>query len=94
MQFLPNLDVLLSPVVATTAPQIGFLSPALEPQTHYKRIVEFAPFFTAIMNASGAPALALPMGQSKSGLPIAIQLASDMGNERALLELGLSLIHI
>lgn len=90
-QFLPNLDVLLSPVVATTAPQIGFLSPALEPQTHYKRIVEFAPFFTAIMNASGAPALALPMGQSKSGLPIAIQLASDIGNERALLELGFEL---
>jgi len=43
------------------------------------------------MNASGAPAISLPMGQSKSGLPIAIQLASDIGNERALLELGFEL---
>ena len=90
-QFLPNFDVLLSPVVATTAPQIGFLSTAIEPKLHYKRIVEFAPFFTAIMNASGAPAISLPMGQSKSGLPIAIQLAGDIGNERTLLELGFEL---
>ncbi|MBN8647183.1 MAG: amidase [Caulobacterales bacterium] len=90
-QFLPNFDILLSPVVATTAPKIGYLSTAIDPELHYARIVEFAPFFTAIMNASGAPAISLPMGQSKSGLPIAIQLASDIGNERALLELGFEL---
>ena len=47
--------------------------------------------FTPQHNASGAPAISLPMGRSKSGLPIGIQLAANHGQERKLLETSLLL---
>jgi amidase len=89
--FLPKYDVFLSPVVATTAPKIGYLSPAIDPQIHYERVLQFAPFFTAIMNASGAPAISLPMGFSSKKMPIGVQIAAQIGDEKTLLELGFEL---
>jgi amidase len=47
--------------------------------------------FTPTQNITGAPAISLPMGLSKDGLPIGLQFAGKMGDERQLLELAFEL---
>lgn len=85
---LPEYDVVLSPIVSSPAPKIGWLSPALKGEVHYRRVLEYVPFFSAFMNSCGVPAIALPLGMSKSGLPIGIQFAAERGDDKTLLEIG------
>jgi amidase len=47
--------------------------------------------FTPTQNVSGGPAISLPLGRSQGGLPLGVQFASPMGDERTLLELALEI---
>jgi len=53
-------------------------------------IKNFIPF-TAYQNISGAPAISLPLGHNKDGLPIGVQFAASCGQEKRLIELALEL---
>jgi amidase len=44
-----------------------------------------------LQNASGAPGISLPGGQTAEGLPIGIHLGARFGQERTLLELAYEL---
>jgi len=44
--------------------------------------------FTNLFNATGFPAISLPLGQSAAGLPIGIQLAAGFGKEDLLLRVA------
>jgi fatty acid amide hydrolase 2 len=44
--------------------------------------------YVAIANTLGLPALTIPVGESKNGLPIAIQLITSVGQEKALFYFG------
>ena len=90
LQFFNNCDVVLSPTLAHTTPELGFLSPKQEFQQLMNRLQDYAAF-TPIQNVAGAPGISLPMGQSKAGLPIGIQLSSRPGDEKTLLELAFAL---
>jgi len=46
---------------------------------------------TAPFNVTGSPALSLPFGRSREGLPIGIQLIGRHGDETTLLRLGMAL---
>lgn len=83
-------DIILSPTTTTTAPKIGFLSPSLDFETHLRRLMDTVAF-TPLQNGSGGPALTVPAGLSRDGLPIGVQLASGMGQERRLIELAYAL---
>jgi amidase len=83
-------DVLLSPTLATLPPPLGYLVPDGPFETQLERIREFTPF-TPLCNVSGAPAISLPLGHSRSGLPIGVQFAAAHGQDRLLLELASSL---
>ncbi|MGN6132522.1 MAG: amidase [Nocardioidaceae bacterium] len=83
-------DVLLSPVLAHTAPPLGELAPTLPFEELFPRIQSYVGF-TPLSNAAGGPALALPVGRSRAGLPIGAHLSADVGDERTLLELGFEL---
>src|SRR5690606_18380738 len=50
--------------------------------------------FTALFNATGQPALSLPLMQTGSGLPIGIQLIGRHGDEDVLLGLGRDLMEM
>lgn len=50
--------------------------------------------FTALFNATGQPALSLPLMQTRSGLPIGIQLIGRHGAEDVLLGLGRDLMEM
>jgi amidase len=83
-------DVLLSPVLTQTAPPLGELAPTLPFDELFPRIESYVGF-TPLNNAAGGPALALPVGRSRAGLPIGAHLSADIGDERTLLELGFEL---
>jgi amidase len=89
-RLLAPYDVLLSPVLAQPAPPIGYLAPDVEFRTQLLRLLRYVPF-TAIQNVSGTPAISMPLGRSRHGLPIGVQAAAGFGQEAVLLSLALEL---
>ena len=47
--------------------------------------------FTPLQNATGQPAISLPLHQSKSGLPVGVQFSARLGDEGTLLALAAQL---
>lgn len=80
-------DAVLSPVLAHTTPELGYLNPEVPFEELFRRLTGYVAF-TPINNTNGSPAISLPMGQSREGLPIAMQFSAAHGDERTLLELA------
>ena len=55
-----------------------------------ERLRYYTPF-TPPQNIAGTPAISLPLGTSAQGLPVGVQFASAMGDERSLLEIAFEL---
>jgi len=87
---LARFDALLSPVVGHLPPKLGELSPVVEFEELFSKMLQFVSF-TPINNANGCPAISLPTGVSDSGLPIGVQISAHYGMERKLLELAYEL---
>ncbi len=85
-----QFDVFLSPTLAHLPPEIGYLDPGIDFGEAMDRLTRYVAF-TPANNTSGTPAISLPLGQSKSGLPVGIQFSADLGDERTLLELAFEL---
>ena len=71
-------------------PRIGELAPDLPFQMHFDRAMGYLGF-TPVQNASGTPAMSVPLHWSKAGLPIGSHFAAKAGDERTLLELAYEL---
>ena len=85
---LDGIDVFLTPVLGTPLPEIGYLDPsALEPKEQDRRSAQTFPF-TPPFNATGQPAISLPMARDANGLPIGMQFAGAFGDELTLLQLA------
>jgi aspartyl-tRNA(Asn)/glutamyl-tRNA(Gln) amidotransferase subunit A len=78
---LEKADVLLAPVTPTTAFKIG--EKESDPLQMY-----MADIFTASVNLAGHPALSLPCGISKEGLPIGMQIIGKNFDEAGILNFG------
>ncbi|MGH7666536.1 MAG: amidase family protein [Candidatus Dormibacteria bacterium] len=72
-----DIDVLLTPLVP-------YLAPATTPPSDTPEGVAEGRF-TTVFNVTGAPALSLPCGWSRDGLPIALQLSAPVGGDAELL---------
>jgi amidase len=83
-------DVLLMPTLADETPRIGHLDPTADYQQIIDRLIDWVAF-TPLQNATGEPAISLPLGQSASGMPVGMMLAGPIGHERRLLELAYEL---
>jgi Asp-tRNA(Asn)/Glu-tRNA(Gln) amidotransferase A subunit family amidase len=57
---------------------------------YWRRVFTFSPF-TVWFNLTGQPAMALPLGRSASGLPVAVQLVAAHGGEATLFRLAAQL---
>ncbi len=87
---LSGYDAVLSPVLAHTVPKIGYLDPKTEFNELFRKLTNYVSF-TPLNNASGSPAISLPMGADSNGLPVAVQIQSHLGAEKTLLEIAYEL---
>jgi amidase len=83
-------DVLLSPILANPTPKLKYFSPELGVISLVTRLNNHVTF-TTIQNCTGAPAISLPLGTCGNGLPIGVQFAAGLGEDRKLLELAFEL---
>jgi len=84
------MDVVLSPVTTEAPPKLGWLNPSVPFDTLFDRIARYTAF-TPLNNATGSPAIALPVGLSANGLPIGVHFSATHGDERTLIELAYTL---
>ncbi|QGG43186.1 amidase [Aeromicrobium yanjiei] len=86
-----DVDLIVSPTLGYTTPELGYLSPAVEPfSLMFHRLVQYAAF-TPLNNASGGPAISLPLGRSSADMPVGIHFSADHGDEQTLLEIAYEL---
>ena len=84
--FFVEHDLLLTPTIADPSPPLGFLD-TTDVDAMMQRAGRFAAF-TAPFNASGQPAISLPLGHGSDGLPIGVQLVAAIGREDVLLRVA------
>ncbi|HTN35230.1 MAG TPA: amidase family protein, partial [Marinobacter sp.] len=87
---MKGYDAVLTPVLGHTTPLLGHLSPTVPFDTLFDRLTRYASF-TPLANATGAPAISLPMGRTADNLPVSVQLMTNYGDDRTLLELAFAL---
>jgi amidase len=83
-------DVLLTPTLAQPPVELGSLEPEPgKPAMHVltENASAFVPF-TPPLNATGQPAVSLPLHQSAGGLPVGVQLVGPPAGEELLLSLA------
>ncbi|MGH3392568.1 MAG: amidase [Actinomadura sp.] len=91
--FFLHHDLLVTPTLGRLPAPHGTLDyddPDHTVRSWLRRIFEYGPF-TAPFNVSGHPAISLPLGQSREGLPIGVQLVAAFGREDLLLRVAAQL---
>ncbi|MQY10432.1 putative amidase AmiC [Streptomyces sp. RB5] len=87
---LDGHDLVLTPVLAHTTPELGHLSPNVPYDELVDRLTSYVAF-TPLANVAGTPALALPGGTTAGGLPVGVMFSAAHGDERTLLEIAFEL---
>jgi len=89
--FFEKWDVLITPVNLSPAPQLGIID-ANEPgqsgiDWFEQAIDRYAPF-PPIFNATGQPAMSVPLCHNPQGLPVGVQCVARHGDEATLFRLA------
>jgi amidase len=88
--FFTGHDLLVTPTLGQLPARHGTLdydNPDHTVRSWLRRLFGYGPF-TAPFNISGHPAISLPLGQSREGLPIGVQLVAGYGREDLLLRVA------
>lgn len=87
---MQDYDVILSPVLTREPARIGELvvpDESLSLEDMIERSHRYSPF-AALFNASGQPAMSVPLSWSAAGLPMGAHFAGRFGEEGVLLGLA------
>ncbi len=92
-RFFETYDVLLTPTLTQLPGPLGKYSKMRTDVDYvgFMRLCDETKAFTSPANVTGQPAISLPLGQSKSSLPIGVQFTGRFGEEGALIRLAGSL---
>jgi amidase len=85
-----SYDVILTPTLAHETPRLGRLDPMQDFETFLDRLLAWVAH-TPWHNATGNPAVSLPLATTAGGLPQGMMLAAAHGREALLLELAYEL---
>jgi Asp-tRNA(Asn)/Glu-tRNA(Gln) amidotransferase A subunit family amidase len=90
-QFFERYDLLLTPTLPRPPEKLGVFDMNTENIEGYSRAVALFTAFTAPFNASGNPAMSVPLHWTPDGLPIGVQFAGRYGEEATLLRVAAQL---
>jgi amidase len=79
-------DLLVTPTLGALPPELGWFT-AAGPEQEGGRIAGFIPY-TAQFNATGQPAVSLPLHWTPGGLPVGVQLVAGYGREDLLVRVA------
>jgi amidase len=88
--FLASYDVALSTVVAAPPPPLGYFDMNGDVATFTERVTEYLGI-TPVHNATGTPAMSIPLHWTGEGLPVGVHFAGRYGEESTLLQLAAQL---
>jgi Asp-tRNA(Asn)/Glu-tRNA(Gln) amidotransferase A subunit family amidase len=89
--FHADYDVLLTPALGTLPVKLGWIDMMMDDvQEYWRRVFTFSPF-TVWFNLTGQPAMVLPLGRAREGLPVAVQLVTRAGDEATIFSLAAQL---
>lgn len=89
-KFFEQYDMLLTPTLTKLPEPLGKYSKMRTDLDYvgYFRLCDETKGFSSAANFTGQPAISLPLGQSKSGLPIGMQFMARFGEEDKLIRLA------
>ena len=90
-QFFERYDVLVTPTLPRPPGKLGVFDMNTDNVEAYSRAVALFTAFTAPFNASGNPAMSVPLHWTQDGLPIGVQFAGRYGDEATLLRMAAQL---
>jgi Asp-tRNA(Asn)/Glu-tRNA(Gln) amidotransferase A subunit family amidase len=82
-----DYDLILSPVTAALTPPLGLVSLQNRYEDYARHIVGSIGF-TVLANVSGQPAMSMPLGTSREGLPIGMMFTAALCQESRLFQLA------
>jgi amidase len=89
-KFFEQYDAVLTPVLALPTPELGWLNPSQPYEVVIERLIQLVNF-TPLQNATGDPAISLPLATGRNGMPIGVQIGAGAGHEARLLEVAYEL---
>ncbi len=89
--FFRTYDILLTPTMCRPPHPLGVIDMMTEDDAGYTQAVLSTIAFTSLWNACGNPAMSVPLGWSRDGLPLGVQFVAPFGDEAALFRLGAQL---
>jgi Asp-tRNA(Asn)/Glu-tRNA(Gln) amidotransferase A subunit family amidase len=87
--FFGTYDVLLTPTTSAPTPRLGVLD-TMDPSAMGAELTRYIAF-TALWNATGQPAMSVPLHWNADGLPVGVQFVGRFGDEATLLRLAAQL---
>jgi Asp-tRNA(Asn)/Glu-tRNA(Gln) amidotransferase A subunit family amidase len=88
--FLADWDVLLTITLPAPPPKLGYFNQNGDVQTFVDRVTEYLSI-TPLHNATGTPAMSVPLHWTADGLPVGVHFAGRYGEEATLLRLAAEL---
>jgi amidase len=85
---MQDCDLLLSPTMAAPPAKLGAGSLANSDIAEFAGTLLHSVGYTQVFNASGHPAISLPLHWSEAGLPIGVQFVAPLGKEGRLIRLA------
>ncbi len=88
--FMSGFDVWLTPVLKSAPPKLGEQGPNVAFDTLYDRVINYVSY-TPLHNATGMPAMSVPLSWNADSLPIGSQFVANLGQEGLLYALAYEL---
>jgi len=87
-RFFTGYDILMTPTMCTPPHKLGEVSMMRTDIEAFRDIVLGDSAFNRLFNASGNPAMSVPLHWSAEGLPVGVQFAAPFGDEATLFRLA------
>ena len=89
-RWFKSFDLILSPVLAKPAVELGYVAPTLPFAELTARVTHYVGY-TPVHNVAGAAAMSVPLHWTTNGIPVGMHFAGRAGDERKLFELAFEL---